>query len=109
MLIQNCVYSCACRRYLHWYSCHNSGADAFGARPTVVHSVIVDGMAADRAMQPTPTPIEGVIVQYPSPEVLIGLGLGCRLLILGFPEFPSHMSEMPLGRILDVSQMPSLP
>ena len=34
---------------------HNSGAGAFGARPIVVESIIVDGEVANKAM-PIPTP-----------------------------------------------------
>ena len=33
---------------------HNSGAGAFGARPTVVESMMVDGNAANIAIQPIP-------------------------------------------------------
>ena len=33
---------------------HNSGAGAFGAHPTVVGSVMVDGKAANIAIQPIP-------------------------------------------------------
>ena len=38
---------------------HNSGAGAFGAGSTVVESILVDGKAANIAIQPTPTPTEG--------------------------------------------------
>ena len=34
---------------------HNSGTGAFGARPTVVESIMVDGKAASMAIQTTPT------------------------------------------------------
>ena len=33
---------------------HNNGASAGGARPIVVESIMVDGMAANIAMQPIP-------------------------------------------------------
>ena len=38
---------------------HNSGAGTFGAGSTVVESILVDGKAANIAIQPTPTPAEG--------------------------------------------------
>ena len=42
---------------------HNNGAGAFGAGSIVVESILVDGKAANIAMQPTPTeghtPTEG--------------------------------------------------
>ena len=33
---------------------HHSGAGAFGARPTIVESIMVDGKIANIAIQPTP-------------------------------------------------------
>ena len=46
-------------------------------RPIVVASMIVDGMATDRVIQPTPTRIEGSISQYLKSGVQIGAGVGC--------------------------------
>ena len=39
---------------------HNRNASAFGAGASVVGSIMVDGKAAHVAVQPTPTPIEGI-------------------------------------------------
>ena len=56
---------------------HNSGAGAFGARRTVMAFIIVGGMTADTAIQPTPSPIAGLIFQYSKSGVLIWDGVGC--------------------------------
>ena len=39
-------------------------------------SIFVDGVGADRAIQATPTPIEGLVFQYPDPGVYIGVVVG---------------------------------
>ena len=52
---------------------HNNGAGAFA------ETIIVDGMAADIAIQPTPTPSEGPVFQYPSPGVQLEVEVGCEL------------------------------
>ena len=40
-----------------------------------------DGVAADRAIQRIPTPMEGSIFQYRNSGIQIGVGVACKLLI----------------------------
>ena len=44
---------------------HNSGATAFGARPVVMDSIIVEGMGADIALQTTPIPTKAGLSNIP--------------------------------------------
>ena len=56
---------------------HNSGAGAFGARPTVVESIMVDGKAANIAIQLYPNEAQG-----PNP-MNATLGFACKKGLFG--------------------------
>ena len=64
---------------------HNSGAGAFGARPTVVESIMLDGEAANIAIQdpyPTiPIPNEGCFSIKPNSMPSLGMGMVCLFLM----------------------------
>ena len=49
---------------------HNSGAGAFGARPTVVDSIMVDGKLANIAINPSPM-INLKPIPIPIPRLLM--------------------------------------
>ena len=72
-------YHYSCRHPIYNSGFQNSGAGAGGARPTKAASIFVGGMNADIAIQPTSTPSEGSVFQYPSPRVQLGVGVGLDL------------------------------
>ena len=59
LMIGSGLYGYVCNLSIHHYGgglrrLHNPGAGAFGARPTIVESIMVDGKIANIAIQPTP-------------------------------------------------------
>ena len=64
---------------------HNSGADAFGARPIVVESIMVDGKAANIAIQPVPN--DSLTTYYVYIYIYIYINKTFCLLVVSFLFF----------------------